>query len=133
MLPSPARSIPSRRQTKNRDTLDDFMGVNVQNPVAPSSFARQHEAPKAEEVTQRVQLEDSFKLAQNSHEQLLGTSEVKVSSRIMDEESTDETVSAIPVLPEGKKLEINILETWGDMNYLGLTGIEVFDELGMPI
>ena len=39
----------------------------------------------------------------------------------------------MPILPQGKKLEINILETWGDMNYLGLTGIEVFDELGMPI
>lgn len=50
-----------------------------------------------------------------------------------DDQSTDETATVIPTLPQGKKLEINILETWGDMNYLGLTGIEVFDELGMPI
>ena len=60
------------------------------------------------------------------------------SARIVSEvydayDSTDETVTAIPTMPQGKKLEINILETWGDMNYLGLTGIEIFDELGMPI
>ena len=60
-----------------------------------------------------------------------------MSSRIQpeldDSYSTDETSTVMPTLPQGKKLEINILETWGDMNYLGLTGIEVFDELGMPI
>lgn len=50
-----------------------------------------------------------------------------------DSYSTDETSTVMPTLPQGKKLEINILETWGDMNYLGLTGIEVFDELGMPV
>jgi len=33
----------------------------------------------------------------------------------------------IPNLPQGKSLEINILQTWGDANYLGMTGIEIFD------
>ena len=66
---------------------------------------------------------------------MLETAEVKISSRIMSEESeeTDVSVTAIPTLPFGKKIEINILETWGDMNYLGLTGIEIFDGLGLPI
>jgi len=39
----------------------------------------------------------------------------------------------IPTLPEGDKLELNIVQTWGDVHYVGLTGIEVFDERGSPI
>lgn len=39
----------------------------------------------------------------------------------------------IPEMPRGRKLEFNIVQTWGDINYLGLTGIEVFDGEGLPI
>lgn len=30
-------------------------------------------------------------------------------------------------------LEFTILDTWGDANYLGLTGIEIFDGLGNSV
>ncbi len=30
-------------------------------------------------------------------------------------------------------MKFNILKTWGDMNYLGLTGIEVFDDEGKQV
>jgi len=39
----------------------------------------------------------------------------------------------IPTLPKGTKLEFNILTTWGDVNYVGLTGIEIFDASGKPV
>ncbi|XP_078793926.1 katanin-interacting protein isoform X4 [Oryzias latipes] len=39
----------------------------------------------------------------------------------------------IPVLPQGQKLVINILSTWGDRHYVGLNGIEVFSSSGKPL
>jgi hypothetical protein len=39
----------------------------------------------------------------------------------------------IPTLPKGVKLEFNILTTWGDVNYVGLTGIEIFDSSGKQV
>lgn len=36
----------------------------------------------------------------------------------------------LPELPKGVELIINILSTWGDKHYLGLTGIEVFTGSG---
>jgi hypothetical protein len=39
----------------------------------------------------------------------------------------------IPTLPKGRTIEFNILQTWGDVNYVGLTGIEIFDSQGNQI
>lgn len=36
-------------------------------------------------------------------------------------------------MPSGSKLVFNILSTWGDMNYVGLTGIEAFDIEGKSL
>jgi hypothetical protein len=40
---------------------------------------------------------------------------------------------AIPELPSGQHLTINILSTWGDVFYVGLMGIELFDSSGHRI
>ncbi|XP_056222133.1 katanin-interacting protein isoform X1 [Seriola aureovittata] len=39
----------------------------------------------------------------------------------------------IPVLPQGQRLIINILSTWGDRHYVGLNGLEVFSSSGEPL
>ncbi|XP_035987908.1 katanin-interacting protein isoform X1 [Fundulus heteroclitus] len=39
----------------------------------------------------------------------------------------------IPVLPQGQRLVINILSTWGDRHYVGLNGVEVFSSSGEPL
>ena len=36
-------------------------------------------------------------------------------------------------MPRGTKVLINILNTWGDQYYVGLAGIELFDEDGNAI
>ena len=45
-------------------------------------------------------------------------------------ESECEGCFPIPELPTGCELVINILTTWGDRYYVGLTGIEVFTASG---
>ncbi|KAL2635160.1 hypothetical protein R1flu_006639 [Riccia fluitans] len=39
----------------------------------------------------------------------------------------------IPTLPRGRELVVNILSTWGDPHYVGLVGIEMFDDRGQLI
>ncbi len=39
----------------------------------------------------------------------------------------------VPALPVGRALEIEMLSTWGDMHYIALSAIEVFNAAGHPI
>ncbi len=37
------------------------------------------------------------------------------------------------MLPCGRHLRFDIITSWGDAHYVGLSGIELFDERGAPI
>jgi len=39
----------------------------------------------------------------------------------------------IPTLPRGRTLVFNCVSTWGDQNFVGLAGIEIFDGHGFPV
>lgn len=38
-----------------------------------------------------------------------------------------------PYLPMGYHLKLRFFTTWGDQHYIGMNGIEVFDQLGQPL
>lgn len=48
--------------------------------------------------------------------------------------SLDESMSlTIPTLPRGRMLVFNCVSTWGDNSFVGLAGIEIFDDGGFPV
>ncbi|KAH8064322.1 DUF4457-containing protein [Aureococcus anophagefferens] len=49
------------------------------------------------------------------------------------EDDDDEVFEGVPTLPSGRVLTVQILSTWGDPHYVGLHGLELFDDRGAPV
>ncbi len=47
--------------------------------------------------------------------------------------SPEQLSSSTPSLPRGQTLKLEIFSTWGDAHYIGVNGIDIFDENGMQI
>ena len=51
----------------------------------------------------------------------------------LSSDSTVRRTMEIPLLPRGLVLTLEILTTWGDPHYVGLSSLEIFDGRGHPI
>lgn len=61
-----------------------------------------------------------------------GTSRDMEDSYDDDIQQEDEYCFTTPEHPQGVELVLNLLTTWGDKFYIGLTGIEVYTSTGQP-
>lgn len=88
------------------DLLDDSLDAYIQPPRAPSTVKEEEDPEMNIEIP-----EDT------------GPSAL----------SDDEEDFIIPELPYGSEIIIDILSTWGDRHYVGMTGLELFTDNGdMP-
>jgi len=59
--------------------------------------------------------------------------ESEFNSQIPKDETTSNTPFVIPELPSGSILKLDITSTWGDQHYIGLNGIEIFNNEGQLV
>lgn len=52
---------------------------------------------------------------------------------ISKSESESHLPFVIPELPSGSLLKLDIISTWGDQHYIGLNGIEIFNNKGQLV
>ncbi|CAH8868711.1 unnamed protein product [Trichobilharzia szidati] len=82
----------------------------------------------------------SFQSSKNESQKLRSHSSNEVELKSVDYTSAEYYPSrvdandiVIPELPSGSRLLIDIISTWGDLYYVGLTGIEIFTSDGIDI
>ena len=116
-----------------------FMDLDSKIIKAVSSMVRIVNAPpgnpKSSTSNFRKYTRSDIKLkssiSQTSSIQSLHSPEVLAESAPLRIE--DLILKSIPEQPKGRFLKIVLLNTWGDQNYIGLCGIEFWDESGLPI
>lgn len=61
------------------------------------------------------------------------TVESEFNTQILKNESQSQTPFVIPELPSGSILKLDIMSTWGDQHYIGLNGIDIFNNEGQLV
>jgi len=129
--PTPAQASS---QLREQDVLDDFFREETEPmQAAPGKMGKVGKTTPAADA-----LVDELEKELQEYEHPLATAQKDTSKNQPKNKdqlhrerlAAFEESFVIPALPAGRTVEFNVLQTWGDINYLGLTGIEIFDGEG---
>ncbi len=126
----------SRRADRAAAAVGGAAGLSVEQSWDSLQFFSQNALGRIDRgpasPTQGQQQADSADPLEDSGEWgEFGTSDEEDAVRTGEPES--EVSCVVPNLPCGRRLQLDILSTWGDVYYVGLTGIEVFDDRGVRL
>jgi len=83
--------------------------------------------------TNRNWLEESWSLIDELEKNNKGRQSIIIPQKLEEVEEDEPMEIEIPRLPRGKIIQLYILSTWGDRNYVGLNGIEFWNAAGEHI
>mmetsp|Transcript_34417 Transcript_34417/g.60330 ORF Transcript_34417/g.60330 Transcript_34417/m.60330 type:complete len:1207 (+) Transcript_34417:737-4357(+) len=110
--------------------------LNPMNPIAEVK----HEQPPVQlpEMPPEIQLPSKPHLfSKPKQEELKQSLKIDALDRFLNEQSSQPKErmeeAKVPYFPKGRVLKIDIKTTWGDQHYVGLSGVEMFDQMGTLI
>ncbi|CAK9079564.1 unnamed protein product [Durusdinium trenchii] len=127
------RFFPGRRRSESEDSKQALEPAPPAPSPAPMGFADTCEQLVAEAAAMGLDLPvrtfdgtDVLDSLMSSEPRVMGSS--LVASQLSQLQS-----AVIPTLPCGRQLVFNCVSTWGDKDFVGLAGIELFDGRGFPV
>ncbi|KAK3599312.1 hypothetical protein CHS0354_028678 [Potamilus streckersoni] len=126
---------PMQRIQKNRAKWRETQNLNLEESWGSlSRFKQSQKGRLSLDMDDDYILSDEYLNPPKKQEPTIAEEDAELENLLaeVEEEEVDDGF-VIPELPSGKELVINILTTWGDRHYVGLTGIDIFSSTGEPV
>ncbi|KAL3876809.1 hypothetical protein ACJMK2_034603 [Sinanodonta woodiana] len=126
---------PMQRIQKNRAKWRETQNLNLEESWGSlSRFKQSQKGRLSLDMDDDYILSDEYLNPPKKQEPTIAEEDAELENLLAEaEEEEMDDGFVIPELPSGKELVINILTTWGDRHYVGLTGIDIFSSTGEPV